>query len=367
MKIIQLVANHISAPGGMEHYTLGLAKKLREDHQIFTDFFCYCELENMEKDKTKVVIDGFSSINIYYANSSDILSLFSSALTEGVDGIVLHYTPLASWLLGYLQSLRKNYKFKLLVVFHDCLYVPSLIKDKISYKIRYFLGNDKSPNLMASKFAKIADHVLTFSGKYKSIISQWVRHPVACIPVYSTIGEPRPIPPLNKRTRRMVVFGKPYRRKRVYQEAIQALIESCHNLGIQEIYDIGRSREREHEVNIPDLPEVKILVMGEQPPEQISQVMLTSLAGFIYYDPAYLGKSTIFAALCAHGVIPIFSKSTTSVADGVEANKHYLVPNNYMKNVNEMELQSISDSVYRWYGNHSLEKTVEIYASLLRK
>jgi hypothetical protein len=107
--------------------------------------------------------------------------------------------------------------------------------------------------------------------------------------------------------------------------------------------------------------------MGFQPSEVISDLMLNSLAGFLDYSayPGSLGKSTIFAAYCTHGVIPVLSRYNPSEADGIEINQHYVVPDAHLENLTLEQLQVISDNVTQWYRSHTLSETTKIFASHL--
>ncbi len=44
---------------------------------------------------------------------------------------------------------------------------------------------------------------------------------------------------------------------------------------------------------------------GVLPAAEVSRLLLGSLAGFVAYPAYFLPKSTIFAAYCAHGVLPV--------------------------------------------------------------
>ncbi|MEQ8385846.1 MAG: hypothetical protein RH949_26160 [Coleofasciculus sp. A1-SPW-01] len=366
MKIIQLITRHPSFPGGINQYSLILAEQLWNRHNIFTHFLGYSDLENPKIESHEVTVNGFPSTNLFYKESTDILEVFSSLLTEGVEAIIFHYIPKASWLLKCLHFLKKKYRFQLVVMFHDGIYVPRGIKKNISYEIRQFLRKDNSPNSSARELTKIADTILTTTYRYQMIISKWVKYPVICIPIYSTIGEPQSTPPLVKRSRRMIVFGKPYLRKRVYEKAINQLVESCYKLEIKEINDIGPLRDSACEVILPKLSGIDVVEIGEESSVKISQIMLTSLAGFIDYDPSYLSKSSVLAAYCAHGLIPLCSRYTESASDGLELNQNYLCCHKFDK-LDCSQLQYIADSATAWYRNHDIKTTTDIFASILIK
>ena len=360
MKIIQIVHHLPPEPSGTGDYSLRLADKLLKDYGIFTQFIHYGEQSQFEP-----VINGFSVTRLPERTPKAFLSLFP----ENIEGIILHYNFTGSWLLEALQSARRLRRFKLVVMFQELIrkypnsYPNFSLKRKIAFHLRQFLPARDLDSLTARGFARTADAVLTDTARFQAILSKWLKRPVTCIPDFSTIGEPEQVPPLVERDRRMIVFGTLYSRPRIYKEFFKELLRSCQILGIEEIYDLGPS----FDLNLPEFSGVHVVEMGEQPPEVISQLMLTSLAGFFDYSlwPGDLGKSTVFAAFCAHGLIPVSSQYNPSEATGLEINKHYVVPDKQLKNMNLRQLQSIADNARQWYGTHTLTENAKVFASCL--
>ena len=215
------------------------------------------------------------------------------------------------------------------------------------------------------KFCQLADLVIANTSKKKMVASQLLRKsPVICWLNFSTIGEPEVNPPLLERQPNMIVFGSDRIRRRLYEKFTLELISACKALKIQRIYDVGRHCE----LPFSEFEQIPIIQMGIQPEEVISQLMLTSQAGFLDYSlsPGELGKSTIFAAYCSHGLVPVLTAYNPSEADGIERDKHYLVLNkNSHNNVDASQLQQISDNVYSWYQDHTLTKMSDFVGSYL--
>ncbi|WP_043998980.1 hypothetical protein, partial [Microcystis aeruginosa] len=94
-------------------------------------------------------------------------------------------------------------------------------------------------------------------------------------------------------------------------------------------------------------------------------LMLTSRGGFLDYSrfPRDLGKSTVFAAYAAHGLVPVLTDYNPSEADGVENNKHYLVADENLSSLDLTQLQQIADNAHRWYQDHNLIKVAKFYGS----
>jgi glycogen(starch) synthase len=130
------------------------------------------------------------------------------------------------------------------------------------------------------------------------------RPPILVLPVLSTLGEPATVPVFAAREpRTLVVFGGAGNRARAWGAGRDALGAACRALAIDKILDLG-----------PPLPPgelpawlggVPVLALGALPPAQASAALLTCCAGFLAYPPPLLAKSTVYAAYCAHGLLPV--------------------------------------------------------------
>src|SRR5262249_46682357 len=116
-------------------------------------------------------------------------------------------------------------------------------------------------------------------------------------PVFSTVGEPERVPDLAARSPRLLVFGGRGVRARAYEQEREALAAACRALGALEIVDLGPP------IATPDRVDgVPVRALGPLPAAAVREEMLGAQAGFLAYPPAFLPKSTIFAAYCAHGL-----------------------------------------------------------------
>ncbi|MBW4603170.1 MAG: hypothetical protein KME29_27325 [Calothrix sp. FI2-JRJ7] len=356
MKIIQIVPHPPTDIGGISTYSLKLAEELFKDYGVFTHFLIPFPI--YKNFQIPSAINGFP-INIL---SQKKLKVFLSLIPKNTDTIIVHYSQPEGggfsnqyWLMKVLQSFVKLHHLKLVVIFHELSLTFSL-KNKIKffYPHRFFA---------ARGIAKIANNVITPSVRYQAILSKWLKCSIVCVPVFSNIGEPKHVPDLVKRERRMIVFGAEYSRCRVYNKYLQELLLSCEILEIEEICDIGSSSQLE----LPQLAGIRVVKMGEQPAEVVSQLMLTSLAGFFDYShcPEDIGKSGIFAAYCSHGLIPVSSQYNLIETTGLKINKHYAVADEQLNNLTPMQLQSIADNARQWYANHRGAEHVKILASYL--
>lgn len=175
---------------------------------------------------------------------------------------------------------------------------------------------------------------------------------VRVMPVFSTVGEPPVASPLEERARRIVVFGGVGVRRRAYGRFLPVLAESARRLGAEEICDVG--------INL-DLPsragEVPIRPLGVLPANEVSDLLLASTGGFLAYPPAFLPKSTIFAAYCAHGLLPVCAWDLHPEDGAVVAGRHYWTGSG--------DLQGIASAARDWYAGHALIRQAESFYRLL--
>src|SRR6202000_1141505 len=85
----------------------------------------------------------------------------------------------------------------------------------------------------------ICDERITNNMYCHEILSEWDRRDVRFSPTFSNIGEPPVNIPLVQRNRQMVVFGRPWQRRRSYFEGREELSRACKSIGVEEILDIG--------------------------------------------------------------------------------------------------------------------------------
>jgi hypothetical protein len=170
------------------------------------------------------------------------------------------------------------------------------------------------------------------------------------LPVFSSIGEPQFVPRLTERKRRLVVFGTRGRRIEVYKRSTHDVNRICCLLDIQEIVDIGRSVD----FDFAEALDVPVAVYGELPGDQLSSILLDAIAGVIDYPASMLGKSTIFASYCSHGVVPILAHyGDRQPSDGLVPNLHYWFTEVPTESANLRTAQVIADNAVRWYGEHN--------------
>jgi hypothetical protein len=147
-------------------------------------------------------------------------------------------------------------------------------------------------------------------GSDQSIVTRdaaaaWVRQQaglstsVAVFPVHSNVGEPAQCRAWALRPPQAVVLGSLETKRGVYARA-DAIASALRAAGVEELLDIGPPP-----TSPPSFPGLRVIVRGFCPADVTSQALSDARVGLLAYPPAFLGKSGIFAAYLAHGVVPL--------------------------------------------------------------
>jgi hypothetical protein len=348
--VIAIVPKLPPAINGVGDYALNIALQLRKDFNIQTHFIVGSP-------------DWIGAAEIEGFTVSQVNSLSSDALMfalSNVDSTERDHTPVLLHYVGYGYAVRgypkwlvdglKHWKStnagrSLVTMFHE-IYASGPI-----WTSTFWLSSLQKR--LATNLAILSDSCLTSKQLYSSIIkemSHGKHEKVLCLPVFSNVGEPDQLPlNLSERDRRLVIFGGIANRVRVYQESQQALNNICQRFDIHEICDVGITTG----ITPHSIGKTPIIEMGQQPSDQISKILSCSFAGFFNYNPAFLAKSTIFSAYCAHRLLPISAMSNSVETDGIIAGQHYWSDNPSLS-ANEADIQLIADNAYNWYQSHNL-------------
>jgi len=179
--------------------------------------------------------------------------------------------------------------------------------------------------------------------------------PIQYMPVFSQVGEAQQHIFLVDRDPVMAVFGLGGTRQNAYRE-LPALGNLLHQLGIQEILDIGPEFESPGEVG-----GIPVRRMGVLAATEIARQFSRSTFGFLSYPRTRLAKSGVFAGYCAHGVIPVIAQHFPRQVDGLEDGVHVLSPHTATA-AQASGLESCSIAAWRWYAGHRLHDHATLYA-----
>lgn len=256
-------------------------------------------------------------------------------------------------LLGWLRRHRPRMK-RFGIFMHEAYAVPTRITSSVFWVWRL-------QRYVASQMAKRSDFWISNTEfKHDWLMTQAGDLPHLLMPVYSNIGEAVTFP-ANKR-RRLLVFGSEPVRAGTWRDAGEALFRWTAAAGI-EVHDIGSPLRDPGQLEV--LRAHDVVQHGRLPVERIHELMRDASHGLVSYSPHDVAKSGIFAAYCAHGLVPVLLSPNTGTFDGLVRGTHYLqgVP---AADPTPADTERMAHAAYDWYQGHSVAATVRATEALLR-
>ena len=355
--LLQIVPSLPPAVNGVGDYATLLARALRARHGIESEF---------------VVGDpGWRSppggaefpARAVPARTADALGSLLPAAGDPTP-VLLHYVPYGYaprgcpfWLVKSLRHLNHpnhpNAKNRIITIFHELsadgeppwrsAFWLSSFQRRLGRELgRLSDGRQMTTNLVADQLRALLppnDNV------------------VAALPVFSNLGEADPPLPVEQRQRRIVVFGTRTWREAVYGPHADDLLAACRRLGIESVLDVGAPL-----ASPPTSLPIPFAAHGLLRAEEAPAVFGQSLAGFFTYPAPYLGKSGIFAAYCAHGLVPVTTADNRRPnGDGLQAGKHYLL------GTEGDAPAEVARAAHAWYQGHRLRVHADAVARAVAK
>jgi hypothetical protein len=283
--------------------------------------------------------------------------LTNLCLEIGAKAVILHVVGygyqkrgVPFWLLNGIRRWRQIQPRACLIgIFHE-LFASNRI-----WNSSFWLS--RAQRYIARELWRLCDYGLTTNDTYANHLSAWrpiTHNQLKILPVFSNIGEPETILPLLDRPTHMAVFGAAGVEQRVYSTPISEESAAVANaLRIENIIDIG---DRAASVP-PRLGHAVVTSMGGLSGCLVSRHLLACRYGLLNYDVGRLGKSGVFAAYAAHGVIPICIGSHAAPADGLEEGRHFL---RWPFELAKSNISEIQANLIHWYQNHSLAKHADV-------
>jgi hypothetical protein len=341
---------------GVGDYGLKVALELRNHHDLDTKFIV--------GDPTwagEAFVNGFEVEKVRERNSQSLIKALDSS-----EAVLLHYVGhgyarrgCPTWLIEGLETWYKKFpNADLVTMFHE-LYANGTIWSSA------FWTSPLQQSLF-KRLVKLSDRAITSREEYKIKISQVIpsKHDqVDQLPVFSNVGELSQPIPLRQRQRRLVIFGSAGWRCHAYRRSLCHLERVCRDLEITEIIDIGSGVG----FDLPLVNQIMVTAVGVRSAEEISQYLAGAIAGFLDYPTEFLGKSGIFAAYCAYGVLPVgvFYPNQRQL-DGLEVGKHLLLADRYEGKIDLEVAEAIANHAYSWYQTHNLSVHGKVFAAKLK-
>jgi len=287
-KVVHIVPTLPPAINGLGDFCKILANNLARDQSVKNVFM----VANGPPGKT------WPDIHVF--NSSTFLDVLAG---QAPDVVILQYVgyaynkyALPFYLVRGLERCKQQYKFKLLVFFHE-LYSSSGSLLKLPF---YTQGLQRS---IVRGLLDIADKAFTNCSQYKEILNMMVadrqrsENLIECTGIFSNIPEDLINPSAAKDDGTLVVFGSAVRRRAVYANG--SFPDLLKALRIRVVYDIGPG-----DICF-ESSSVTVERTGALQPEQLAQYLNKTKYGALSYKPELLAKSGIFSAYAAFGIIPV--------------------------------------------------------------
>lgn len=279
----------------------------------------------------------------------------SAVLSQGHSSTILvhvsgyGYSPdgAPARLAAVLAQMKADGRFRVATYFHE------LFASRAPWRSAFW--HARRQKVAVRSIADLSDLILTNTHYHAAWLQQKPpATPVRQLPVFSTVGEARQNPRMASRTPAMAVFGLPGSRQKSYKQ-LSSLGNMLHALGIEQILDIGFECDPPRVMN-----GVPVQAMGELPAAQIADLLSRSAFGFMAHPGFCMAKSSIFAAYCAHGVIPVLAESFSEEMDGIRDGIHVASPKTATA-VRASGLEACSNAAWNWYSSHRLHVHAETY------
>ncbi len=342
-------------PSGVGDYALLLAGEMRRQAGIQTSFIV-----------THPSWDGESTVEGFPVHSLRARrpGLLAKVLAEDDTPVVLHYSGYGFhnrgcpiWLWRGLHQWRRRKDPRLVTMLHE------ISASGPPWTSAFWLG--PAQHFIAGRIVVRSQAVMTSREDFAREADRFRRgrHPRARpLPIFSTIGEPESVRPLGERSPRVVVFGSASWRAQAYTFFRDSLEKTVAHFGAAEVADIGPPTK----VLPRKIADVPTRAHGRLDAHEVRAVMGDALAGFVCYPADYLAKSSIFAAYCAHGMVPVAPDRRRRASDGLRPGSEFLlIGSDPPPPGDPARWQAIASGAHEWYRGHSLAATACAFLELM--
>jgi hypothetical protein len=359
MEIIQIVPALPPVVNGLGDHALLLARELRDRHDVNTTFIVGDPSARRAKD-----VDGFSIQILPGRSAPQFIDLFE-ALSSKAAIVLLHYVGYGYarrgcpfWLVDALEKWRHASDDRTLITMFHELYASGPFWRSSFWTSRCQKG-------LTKRLADVSDHCRTSIKVYADILAELSprhRNQIPFTPVFSNVGELSEFFPEMNRKPKLLVFGNANSRRAIYERRLEELTGACLRLNLSEIVDVGPRTGMNPTFPIP------YHTMGILEIDALGKVFREVSTGIVNYPSAYLGKSTIFAAYAAHGVVPLLlNAGERPCEDGLHNGNQYLETAQLIAEAQTRNLSEIAGNVFNWYSSHTLKRQAASLASCISR
>jgi hypothetical protein len=354
--VVQIVPQLPPALGGVAGYALALARSLR-DHAGVTTRFLVTDPAWRAEEWSEAGLMAQTLERQEARSLRRALEELTELTGDGGSPVLLHYANYAYerrgcpfWLAGGVTDWKSAARNRLLTFFHE-VYASGPPR-----RSSFWLAPVQRH--LAARLVRLSDRSATSLLLYAGLLEKLVPGSgPAVLPVLSPLGEPVNPLPLAERRRHLAVFGGAGARRNAYGPCGSALAAACRSLEIEEVLDVGAP------LSANDLPGaiggVPLRPIGPLSDRAASDLLCTSFAGFVAYPPQFLAKSTIFAAYCSHGLLPVGAREPDASSPDGEI---FWTPGDP---TSPAELQAMAAAARTWYLRHSALRHATAFQELL--
>jgi len=356
--LIQVVARRTAEPDGVTNYALVLADALRAYRGANSVF-----LSGTPSVDAMPVEDGWKTVCVPKRKAQMLADTvhFLSAETNA-RAVVLHFSgygyqkrgvPL--WLVKGLQIwTRRARRVPLLTIFHE-LYATGR-----PWQSAFWVSPLQKQ--IARSILNLSSAAITPTDLYGKRLSEWRdgdAPKITPMPVFSNVGEPGCGSAPSARIAAAVVFGLAGVKDRlfgIYRSEIERIVSA---LGIEKIFDVGPRFS-----SMPrTLAGAPVISKGVLQQDAVSDLLQRARFGLVAYPLDFIGKSGVFAAYAAHGVVPIVLSDKQGAFDGLQPARHFL--DGLRLGNGAEDLASIQRKLFTWYTSHSVKVQADFLANAI--
>ncbi len=281
---------------------------------------------------------------------------------QPLSGVVLQYSgygyarrgaPL--WLVRTLRSFRRRFpQVPLITMFHEVAAAGPVSTS--SFWLRPL------QLYVALCLRALSDREMTnceVNARVLETLPGMKRRKLVVQPVYSNFGEVSSGASWVQRVRRIVVFNSNFGEQAPTARFWLELAAAAGIVTASTVTMIGRP------VEVPPGLSFQVVQPGFLAAEEVSAILADSAFGYVFHGPLLLGKSGVFAAFAAHGVVPLIQTNSDVLPDGLIEGKTFHALRHSLPADAAAYFEQIRLNVQAWYLPHSLAATAEVYGGLL--
>jgi hypothetical protein len=327
--ILQIVPRLPAANDGVSDYARTVAERLAERCHVQT-IFSNADSALKQKD--------FAHVILHYVNY----------------GYQKRGVPFA--LLPILREIRARCPGKFLTIFHE-IYASGRAPWESAFWLRPFQMQ------IARSIAQISDVALVSSETMVRQLRQLAPETnVSVQPVLSNFGEP-PLSAdqlVNRSPNRWTICGGTALIERSLRSISAVANRIPERFAIRELFVLGGNNNESVRKLIADLPDIPAEYRPQIAASDASQILSSCAFGWVDYfhrsdvRTDVILKSSAFAALCAHGVIPVFPHGGTAISIGGDPLPGPFFVDQPANDFPATDARpAVARDVYQWYRRHA--------------